>query len=268
MHSFSSYFSEASDWIIHFAPHVIGAILLWFAGNWLIGKFTRLTVRIMRSRRMDITLQTFFTSVLSFCLKVLLLISAAGLLGVQTSAFLTAIGAAGLAVGLSLQGSLSNFAGGVLIMTFRPFKIGDIIEAQGQTGVVKEIRILHTLVQTGQKKMVYIPNGILSNGVIVNSSTLGVLVFEIRFDVDRSMDIGLLRSLIMPLMVADPRVYTDPAPAVTIAEIGSGITLAVTGTAKVGDSDSVKTQLRTGIMELLVSNAILHPQLHTFVHQV
>lgn len=268
MLSFSAYISEASDHIIHFLPRLGAAVVLWFAGSWLIVRLVMLTMKIMVVRNFDISLQSFFTSLIKFSLKVLLLFSIAGLLGIETSAFLTALGAAGLAIGLSLQGSLSNFAGGVLILTFRPFKVGDLIEAQGQTGTVKEIRILHTLVQTGQKKMVYIPNGILSNGVIINSSTLGVLVFEIRFDVDRAMDIGQLRKLLLPMMAADKRIYDDPAPGVNIAEIAAGITLSVTGTAKVEDSDSVKSQLKAKILNLLVDNSILHPQVHTYVHQM
>lgn len=181
---------------------------------------------------------------------------------------MTALGAAGLAIGLSLQGSLSNFAGGVLILTFKPFKVGDIIEAQGQTGTVKEIRILHTLVQTGLKKIVYIPNGILSNGVIINSSSLGVLVFDIRFDVDRSVDIEKLRSMVLPLMKEDDRIYKMPAPALNIAEIGGGITLSLIGTANIENIEAVKSSLRVNLLGLLLDNSFIHPQNHSYVHQV
>lgn len=268
MHSFSAYFAEASNTLIHFLPRLLAAIVLWFAGGWLIIRLVKLTVRLMVVRNFDISLQSFFNTLLNFSLKVLLLFSIAGLLGIETSAFLTALGAAGLAIGLSLQGSLSNFAGGVLILTFRPFKIGDIIEAQGQTGTVKEIRILHTLVQTGLKKMVYIPNGILSNGVIINSSSLGMLVFEIKFDVDRSIDIGKFTTLLLPVMSDDMRIFKVPAPAVNIAEIGAGITLSITGTATIEDVEAVKSSLRKNLLDLLLCNSILHPQSHSYVHQV
>jgi len=247
---------------------MLAAIILWFAGSWLIVRFVKLTIRLMVVRSFDISLQSFVTSLLNFSLKVLLLFSIAGLLGIETSAFLTALGAAGLAIGLSLQGSLSNFAGGVLILTFKPFKVGDIIEAQGQTGTVKEIRILHTLVQTGLKKIVYIPNGILSNGVIINSSSLGVLVFDIRFDVDRSVDIEKLRSMVLPVMKEDDRIYKMPAPALNIAEIGGGITLSLIGTADIENIEAVKSSLRVNLLGLLLDNSIIHPQNHSYVHQV
>jgi len=268
MYSYSAYFAEASNTLIHFLPRMLAAIILWFAGSWLIVRFVKLTIRLMVVRSFDISLQSFVTSLLNFSLKVLLLFSIAGLLGIETSAFLTALGAAGLAIGLSLQGSLSNFAGGVLILTFKPFKVGDIIEAQGQTGRVKEIRILHTLVQTGLKKIVYIPNGILSNGVIINSSSLGVLVFDIRFDVDRSVDIEKLRSMVLPVMKEDDRIYKMPAPALNIAEIGGGITLSLIGTADIENIEAVKSSLRVNLLGLLLDNSIIHPQNHSYVHQV
>ena len=130
--------------LIEYTPRVIGAVLVLIIGLWLIKRLSKLATRSMENRDLDVSLRTFLRSLISIGLKVVLIVTVAGMIGIGTTSFVTILGAAGLAVGLALQGSLSNFAGGVLILIFKPYRVGDTIEAQGQSGSVKEIQIFNT----------------------------------------------------------------------------------------------------------------------------
>jgi small conductance mechanosensitive channel len=149
------------------------------------------------------------------------------MIGISTASFIAAIGAAGLAIGLALQGSLANFAGGVLILLFRPFRIGDWIEAQGQSGTVDSIQIFHTVLRTGDNRTVILPNGALSNGAIVNTSRQATrqIVFDVKVDYDSDLQQA---QQVLREMAEDPRVLKDPAPAVVVAGLGeTAITLSL-----------------------------------------
>ena len=160
------------DRLVNFASEygirIIGAIIIWIVGSWIIKKLMKTTRRLMTKQDYDESLQKFLTNLMSWVLKILLFLTILAKLGVETTSFAAVLAAAGLAIGLALQGSLSNFAGGILIMLFRPFKVGDFIEAQGEMGVVKEIEIFTTKLLTPTNKLAIIPNGALSNGNIIN----------------------------------------------------------------------------------------------------
>jgi len=155
-------------------------------------------------------------------LKVLLLISVAGMVGFETTSFVAILGAAGLAVGLALQGTLANFAGGVLILVFKPYAVGDAIEAQGKSGVVQAIQIFNTLLLTPQGDTVVLPNGATSNSVIVNKSTEKYVLVEIQVELDGATSVAALRAEAVPLMLADAQVLRDPAPRVNVVAIKPG----------------------------------------------
>jgi small conductance mechanosensitive channel len=166
----------------------------------------------------------------------LLLISVAGILGIHTTSFVAVLGAASLAVGLALQGSLSNFAGGVLILFFKPFKVGDMIEAQGQIGTVQEIQIFNTIMVTAENKTVIYPNGALSNGTIVNYSRQGNIRVDITMDLANTIDFKKFRTLVMKIMAEDHRILTEPVPVVSLLKITPGaFTVAVRPYAIVTD---------------------------------
>ncbi|EDP97450.1 mechanosensitive ion channel domain-containing protein [Kordia algicida OT-1] len=225
----------ATDWltqlknvIIEYAPAVIAALVILIVGLFVINMVVKLAKRVMEKRGLDATLQKFLGNLLSWTLKILLFVIVASKLGVETTSFAAVIGAAGLAIGLALQGSLSNFAGGVLIMIFKPFKIGDLIEAQGVTGVVKEIQIFTTQLNTPGNKLAIIPNGSLSNGNIINYSAEGILRVDHVIGVSYDADIKQTKEVLMQVMQANDKVLKDPAPTVNVSELAdSSVNFAV-----------------------------------------
>jgi small conductance mechanosensitive channel len=253
----TSWISGYWDMFMMFAFSLAGAIIVFAIGLWVINLVTRAASKAMLRRHLDVSLQTFLSSLVGVSLKVILLITVAGMLGLQTTSFVTIIGAAGLAVGLALQGSLANFAGGVLILVFKPFKVGDSIEAQGQSGKVIEIQIFNTVLLTAENKTVILPNGILSNHPIVNVTTHGNLRGEISITVAPETDIPRLRQLCLGLMAVNPEVLEDPAPSVTIMKINdASVSLAVRCFAKPGDQPNVVNTLYEEISKLLFSEQI------------
>lgn len=162
--------------VLEYSGKLTLAVITLLVGWWLISRLTSSIGRMLEARKVDRALSSFISSLVSIVLRILLLISVASMIGVETTSFIAMIGAAGLAIGLALQGSLANFAGGVLIMLFRPFRAGDWIEAQGVSGSVDSIQIFHTTLKTADNKVVIVPNGALSNGHITNycASRVGV----------------------------------------------------------------------------------------------
>lgn len=213
--------------VLEYSGKLTLAVLTLVVGWWLINRVTGRLQLLMEGRKVDRALTGFIGSLAGILLKVLLLVSVASMIGISTASFIAAIGAAGLAIGLALQGSLANFAGGVLILLFRPFRIGDWIEAQGQSGTVDSIQIFHTVLRTGDNRTVILPNGALSNGAIVNTSRQATrqIIFDVKVDYDS--DLQQARQALREL-AEDPRVLEDPAPAVVVAGLGeTAITLSL-----------------------------------------
>ena len=203
------------------------ALITLAVGWWLINRLTAKLGNLLALRKADLALQGFISSLANIILKVLLVVSVASMIGIQTTSFVAAIGAAGLAIGLALQGSLANFAGGVLILLFRPFKIGDWIEAQGISGTVDSIQIFHTVLRTGDNKTVIVPNGNLSNGIITNYNRQPTRKVVFDVGVDYEADLQKVREVLLAL-ADDPRVLKDPAPVVVVTTLGdSAITMSL-----------------------------------------
>lgn len=221
--------------IMEYGSRVLLAVFTLLIGWWLINRLTGRLGALLALRHVDLALQGFISSLANIILKVLLIVSVASMIGVETTSFVAAIGAAGLAIGLALQGSLSNFAGGVLILLFRPFRIGDWIEAQGVSGTVDAIQIFHTVLRTGDNKTVILPNGSLSNGIITNTNRQPTR--KITFDIGVDYDADLKRGLaVLMEMADDPRVLKDPAPQAVVAALGdSAITLSLRVWTSTGD---------------------------------
>lgn len=199
---------------------IIMAIVIWIIGKWIIGKLMGLFKKMLhKNKNMDETLEKFLSNLVKTILLILLIISILGQLGINTASFAAILAAAGLAIGLALQGSLSNFAGGVLMMLFKPFKVGDLIEAQGEIGVVQEIQILTTKIATPGNKLVIIPNGVLSNGNIKNYSELGELRIDLTIGVSYDADIKATKDALMKAMHSQPKVLQVPAPSVNMGEL-------------------------------------------------
>lgn len=225
---FQAYLDLTVKYIIAYAPKVITAILILIIGLWLSKKIVHLTQKLMAKRGVDITLQKFLGDLISWALKILVFITAISQVGVETTSFIAILGAAGLAVGLALQGSLANFAGGALIMIFKPFKVGDLIEAQGEIGSVKEIQIFVTKIISPGNKLVIIPNGTLSNGNIKNYTELGQLRVDLTFGVGYGEDIKKTKEVLMKVLTENEKVLKEPAPSVNVSELAdSSVNFAV-----------------------------------------
>ncbi|WP_452221074.1 mechanosensitive ion channel family protein [Lacinutrix salivirga] len=207
---------------------ILGAIVIWIVGSWVIKKLIKTTRNVMTKRGFDISLQKFLINLVGWILKILLILAILANLGVETTSFAAILAAAGLAVGLALQGSLGNFAGGVLLMIFKPIKVGDLIEAQGEIGVVKEIEIFTTKLVGLSNREIIIPNGALSNGNIINYSTEGTRRVDLVYGVGYDSDIKTTKEVLMNVLTSHPKVLNDPAPTVNVMELAdSSINFAV-----------------------------------------
>lgn len=221
--------------VLEYSGKLTLAVITLLIGWWLISRLTSSIGRMLAARKVDRALSSFIGSLVSIVLRILLLISVASMIGVETTSFIAMIGAAGLAIGLALQGSLANFAGGVLIMLFRPFRAGDWIEAQGVSGSVDSIQIFHTTLKTGDNKVVIVPNGSLSNGHITNYSREPRRRADINIGIDYSSDIKKAREVLLEI-AQDPRVHVDPAPVVFVTGLGdSAVNLSLRVWVATGD---------------------------------
>lgn len=217
------YIDRILDLLAQYTPVVISAILVLFLGLWLIKRIAVFSQKAFERRDLDVSLRTFLRSLISIGLKIILMVTVAGMLGIGTASFVTILGAAGLAVGLALQGSLSNFAGGVLILIFKPYKVGDTIEAQGQTGEVKEIQIFNTIVLTADHKTVILPNGALSNGTIVNYTRHGNIRADIPVAVSAENDINAIKAVINSVLESNTKILKMPAPIISVGKVADGV---------------------------------------------
>jgi len=220
------------DKLIDFAAvygiKVIGAIVIWVIGSWVIKKIMKGIKKVMSKRDYDESLQKFLLNLMNWILKILLIIAILGKLGVETTSFAAILAAAGLAIGMALQGSLGNFAGGVLLMIFKPIKIGDLIEAQGEVGVVKEIEIFTTKLTGLSNREIIIPNGALSNGNIINYTTEGTRRVDLTFGVGYDSDIKKTKAVLMQVLTSHPLVLKNPEPTVNVSELAdSSVNFAV-----------------------------------------
>ena len=221
--------------IMEYGSRFLLAVLTLVIGWWLINVLTGRVGRLLSLRNADMALQHFITKLANIALKIMLVVNVASMIGVATTSFVAAIGAATLAIGMALQGSLANFAGGVLILLFRPFRIGDWIEAQGTSGTVDSIQIFHTVLRTGDNKTVIMPNGSLSNGIITNTNRQPTRKVVFDVGVDYEADLQKAREVLLEL-AKDPRVLTDPAAVAVVSTLGdSSITVSLRCWTKTAD---------------------------------
>lgn len=245
--------------VMQYGSKLILALLTLCIGWWLINRVTSNLQKLLALRHIDLALQGFIGSLANIILKILLIVSVASMIGVETTSFVAAIGAAGLAIGLALQGSLANFAGGVLILLFRPFRIGDWIEAQGVAGTVDSIQIFHTVVRTGDNKTVIMPNGNLSNGIITNTNRQPTRKITYDIGIDYDADLQKAREILLDL-AKDPRVLETPAPEAVVAALGdSSITVSLRMWVKTGDMGGVTNMLNGEIRDRLRAEGIEIP---------
>lgn len=201
--------------VLGYVSQFLLSLIVLFIGWKLVNAVTRAMGRMMAASHIEPTLRGFLLSVVGLFLKALLLISVASMVGIATTSFVAVLGAAGLAVGMALQGSLANFAGGVLILLFRPFKVGDSITAGGSSGTVTSIEMFRTVLLDSNNEIIYVPNGTLSNNIVVNSSESDRLLGSVSLLIDYNDDLDKARALLLKLTDNDEKVLKDPAPSVS-----------------------------------------------------
>lgn len=219
MDQYQGYIDTAMEMVIQYAPKALLAIFTLIIGLWVIKYVVKGMLKALEKSKVDESLKKFLGSLFGAILKIMLLISVASMVGIETTSFIAIIGAAGLAVGLALQGSLANFAGGVLILLFKPFKVGDFIDAQGYMGSVSEIQIFNTIMKTPDNKTIIIPNGGLSSGSITNFSTESRRRVDMTFGIGYGDDLKKAKETLNTIFNADSRVLKDPAPMVVVSEL-------------------------------------------------
>ncbi len=229
----SDYTTKFVDILVNYSTKLISAFLILFIGIYAIRFINRIITKVMIQRNLDPTLTKFLSDILIWALRILLFVIFISKLGIDTSSFVAILGAMGLAVGLSLQGSLSNFAGGMLIILFKPFKVGDTIEAQGVIATVSEIQIFVTKMLTANNQTVFVPNGALSNGTIINYSMQGERRADLTFAVSYDSDIKKAKDILLDVLNKNPKVLKKPAPEVFVKNLTtSAVEFAVRPWAK------------------------------------
>ena len=214
--------------VIKYGGQLLIAIITLVVGLWIIGRLMKGMKKMFQARDLDAGLQSFLISLSGIALKVMLVISVISMLGVKMTSFIAVLGAAGLAIGLALSGSLQNFAGGVMILIFKPFKVGDYITAQGHSGTVKDIQIFHTILNTPDKKTIILPNGPLSTGAMTNFSREPQRRVDFTFGIGYGDDIDKARQVIREVIDKDERIFKDPEPFIAVMELGeSSVNLVV-----------------------------------------
>lgn len=228
MDSVNTLWEKFNDVVITFGPRLIGAIITLIIGWWIIKVIQRSVRKGFEKKEMEPSLRGFLNSMIGILLKTLLLISVVGMIGVQMTSFIAILGAAGLAVGMALSGTLQNFAGGVIILLFKPFKVGDYIEAQGHSGSVNEIQIFNTILKTPDNKTIIIPNGGLSTGSMINYSTEPQRRVDFVFGIGYGDDVDKAKAVIQRIIDEDDRILKDPESFVAVTELAdSSVNLVV-----------------------------------------
>jgi len=228
--------NQLTDIVVMYGPRLIGSILVWILGTWIINALTNRFAAMLDRRDTDESLKPFLRGLVSILMKVMLVISVLGMLGVQMTSFIAILGAAGLAVGMALSGTLQNFAGGVLILIFKPFKVGDFIDAQGHAGTVKEIQIFNTVLTTADNKTIIIPNGGLSTSSMTNFSTEPRRRVDWTFGIGYGNDVERARSVINTLCKKDSRILRDPEVFIGVSALAdNSVNLAVRAWVEAAD---------------------------------
>ncbi len=256
-----------SSTVVSFGKNVIIALLIFYVGRLIISIVVRGLHKVLQRHSVDKTLETFVCNLVRTVLLIVVIIAAIGALGVQTTSFIAIFGAAGLAVGLALQGSLSNFASGVLIVLFRPYKVGDFIEGAGISGSVEQVQILTTVLKTGDNKQVIVPNSQIMNSVITNYSANDTRRVDMVIGVSYSDDLDKVRSTIQELVAADQRILAEPACTIAVSALAdSSVNFVVRPWVKTPDYWGVMFDLTEAIKKRFDKEGISFPFPQRDVH--
>lgn len=205
-----------------FMPKIIAAIIIWIIGSLLIRWAYRIFKKILDTKKFDPSVETFFLSFVKIGLRIILFLIIIGVLGIQTTSLAAMLAGVGVAIGSAFNGSLGNFAGGVMIIIYKPIKVGEFIEFNGVSGKVTEIGILNTTIVTGDMKTIFLPNGMLSTGIIINWSRHGIIRVDVPFNIEADMDIEIAKGIAFEALSKHPLILKEPKPEIYIQHIQSG----------------------------------------------
>ena len=247
---------------------ILKALIVFLVGRLVINLLNKLVRRILSKRDIDPSVKTFVASLVNVSLTILLIISVVGALGVQTASFAALLASAGVAIGMALSGNLSNFAGGLIILLFKPYKVGDYIEALNEGGTVREIQMFHTVLQTPDNKIIYIPNGSLSSGVVVNYSREETRRVDWVFGVEYDTDFERMKQVVESILARDARILADPAPSIALKELAdSSVNVVVRVWVKSADYWGVYFDINKEIYATFNKEGIGFPFPQLTVHQ-
>ena len=263
-----SLFERLTDWSIEIGKGILGAILIYIIGRFIIKQINRLVSKILEKRKLEISVQTFLKSLLSLLLNLILAFAIIAKLGVETTSFAAILASAGVAIGMALSGNLSNFAGGLIILIFKPFKVGDYIDGQNASGTVKEIQIFHTILSTVDNKIIYVPNGSLSSNAIVNYSKQETRRAEWVFGVEYGEDFERVKAVLERIIAADERILQTPAPFIGLGSLSaSSVDVKVRVWTKSSDYWDVVFDMNRVVYETFNKEGIGFPFPQLTVHQ-
>ena len=247
---------------------ILLAAVIFIAGRFLISVINRLVAQMMERRKIDATIQSFLRSFINILLTILLLISVVSTLGVNTTSFAALLASAGVAVGMALSGNLQNLAGGLIILLFKPYKVGDYVDAQGVSGTVKEIQIFHTVLVTPDNKIIYVPNGSLSSGSVTNYSLSQLRRVDWTVGVEYGTEIEKVRQTVLDLIKKDGRILTEPAPFIALSALAdSSVNITIRVWVKNEDYWGVFFDMNQNIYEVFNREGISFPFPQVTVHQ-
>ena len=247
---------------------IVKALIVFLVGRLIINLLNKLVRKILSKREIDPSIKSFAESLVNVSLTVLLIISVVGALGVQTASFAALLASAGVAIGMALSGNLSNFAGGLIVLLFKPYKVGDYIEAQNESGTVREIQMFHTVLRTADNKVIYIPNGALSSGVVVNYSREDTRRVDWIFGVEYDSDYDEVKRVIESVLTKDSRILSEPAPFIALKELAdSSVNIVVRAWVKSSDYWDVYFDINKEIYATFNKRGIGFPFPQLTVHQ-
>ncbi len=258
---------KAAEWGISIGGKILLAAIIYVVGRFLIQLLNKLVGRVLSRQRIDPGVQTFLRSLVNVTLTVLLLLTVVGTLGVNTTSFAALLASAGVAIGMALSGNLQNFAGGLVILFFKPYRVGDWIEAQDVQGEVKEIQIFHTVVTTADNRVVYMPNGGMSTAVVVNHSRNALRRYEVEVGIGYNVDVKRAMSVIEQTLKADSRILSAPAPYMFVSALAdSSVNIKVRMWVKNEDYWPITYYTLGRIYDAFVANDIEVPFPQRVVH--
>lgn len=261
----------ALDFLTTYGIKFVGALVVLIIGLWIVKGLTKTIKTMMVKSKMDESLVPFLTSIIAVLLKVMVVISVLGMVGIQMTSFIALLGAAGLAIGMALSGTLQNFAGGVMILIFKPFKVGDVISSQGYTGSVKEIQIFNTILETLDGQTIILPNAPVSTNAIVNKSTKPTRRVDLTVGIGYGDDIDKTRTVLQGLADADARILKDPGCDILVSELGdSSVNFAFRLWVNSSDYWGVYFDMHEAVKKALDANGISipFPQRDVHIHNV